>query len=271
MAAHSALAGAGTRTWTHGDIRVVATYPGDDGEAVEIMKSTVAVYWKGRKTAVVDFKEIMGAPEVFFAEMDPGNAQPEVVIEGYSGGAHCCEMIRAVSAPPGGASGPWRVIGLGEHDGATAKPKDLDGDGLAEILVEDDNFLYAYGCYACSYAPPLILGVRDGRRVNLTRQPAFRPLLKKEKARIAKMLKKARRNREPLNGYLAGYVALGLLLGEGPKTWRYMLRHASPQALDWCPLEEDGEGRCPVPRMKISFPMHLSIFLRDLGYIGKTK
>ena len=37
--------------------------------------------------------------------------------------------------------------------------RDLDGDGLAELRLKDDRFLYAYECYACSYAPPLILSV----------------------------------------------------------------------------------------------------------------
>jgi hypothetical protein len=83
-----------------------------------------------------------------------GNGTPDVIINLYSGGAHCCfdvavydlgPSLRRVNVPPppGGNSG-----GVFE---------DLDGDGILEYRTADDSFAYAYCCFAASPAVPVIL------------------------------------------------------------------------------------------------------------------
>ncbi|MDD5645905.1 MAG: hypothetical protein PHW86_01910 [Candidatus Bipolaricaulis sp.] len=83
-----------------------------------------------------------------------GNGTPDVIVNLYSGGAHCCFDVAiydlgpplrrvAFPAPPGGNSG-----GVFE---------DLDGDRVLEYRTADDSFAYAYCCFAASPAVPVVL------------------------------------------------------------------------------------------------------------------
>ncbi len=83
-----------------------------------------------------------------------GTGYPNVIIEKYSGGAHCCfstsvydlgETLTPVDLPPSpGGNSP------GEFE-------DLNGDGVFEFLTADDSFAYAYCCFAGSPAVPVVL------------------------------------------------------------------------------------------------------------------
>ena len=76
-----------------------------------------------------------------------GTGYPDVIIEDYSGGAHCCfatcvydlaETLEAIELPPSPAgNAPGEFV-------------DLDGDGVYEFLTADDSFAYAYCCFAAS-------------------------------------------------------------------------------------------------------------------------
>jgi hypothetical protein len=259
-----------TKTWEHGPLKVVGQYYSEDDDAGLDFAPKVEIYAKGVKVASVRVQDTVGAPRVYFAEMDSSNQLPEVVVETFTGGAHCCTDIRVARAPAG-AQGKWRVIDFGQHDGGFVEPRDIDGDGLAEFLLSDDRFLYAYGCYACGYAPPRILGLRKGKMADITRQPSFRPFLKREEKRALGLVKTALREGDSPNGYLAGYVALELLLGKGVKGWKYMLRHYAREKIPYCPLPDENGVDCPVPELRISFPLHLALFLSELGYVGERK
>lgn len=251
------------KTVRAGELTVVSRYKDPDAEDGLDYAPRVTVLLRGRKVAEARFPDNVGAPEVFVAEMDPANGHPEVVAESYSGGAHCCEEIVVFSAPAGGADAAWRTVRLGVFDGGTRPPRDLDGDGLAEIMVRDDAFHYAYGCYACGYAPPVILSVRDGRRVDITRRPSFRPVLRGEEKRIVRRMRESMTENggRVENGLLAGYVALKLLLGEGAEGWNYMLRHHVPERQEFCPVP-GRDGDCAVRPLKVSFPVSLAIMLK---------
>jgi hypothetical protein len=79
---------------------------------------------------------------------------PNVVIESYSGGAHCCfatyvydlaDTLVPVELPPspgGNAAGEF---------------VDLDGDGVFEVLTADDSFAYTYCAFAGSPAVRVVL------------------------------------------------------------------------------------------------------------------
>lgn len=72
-----------------------------------------------------------------------GDGWPEVVLENYSGGAHCCTFLIVLSLR---AEGP--AVVFAEHLGsASASMLDLDGDGRKEILTEY-LFEYALGSFA---------------------------------------------------------------------------------------------------------------------------
>jgi len=246
-----------------GDLVVVSRWKDPEAEDALDYAPRVSVLLGGREVAGVEFPDNVGMPKVFVVEMDPSNSRPEVVAESYSGGAHCCEEIVVFSAPPNGGGGAWRKVELGAFDGAERIPRDLDGDGLAEVLVRDDAFYYAYGCYGCSYAPPVILSVRDGRKVELTRRPSFRPVLREEEKRILRRMRESREENggRVENGLLAGYVALKLLLGEGAEGWNEMLKWHVREKQEFCPVP-GRDGDCAVRPLMISFPLSLAIALR---------
>ncbi len=87
-----------------------------------------------------------------------GDGQPDAVLEGYSGGAHCCWT--------------YSIISLGEkpglisdfENGDNASFQDLNGDGRIEILVRDSDFDY-FEDLAHAFAPfPLLILRLEGNR-----------------------------------------------------------------------------------------------------------
>ena len=254
----------------HGPITVEMRFDPREAQADPDVPPVVTIFYLKKKVARLVLKGSIGKPDVHVVQLDPANRAKEVVVVGYSGGAHCCADIRVVTALPRREMKRWKVVPLGDdYDGGIDGLRDLDGDGLAELLLKDSRFLYRYDCYVCSYAPPLILSVRNGRKVNLTRRKSFRPLLRTETEGIRRRILRMKQEEpdESPNGLLAGYMAVETMLGNGPAAWRFMLKHHRPQQMPYCPLPNPKEGDCPVPEMDVSYPVHLSIFLREAGYI----
>jgi hypothetical protein len=85
---------------------------------------------------------------------------PNVIVERYSGGAHCCfatdvydlaEALVVVELPPSpGGNVAGRFV-------------DLDADGIFEYLSADDSFAYAYCAFAGSAAVPVVLAYDTAR------------------------------------------------------------------------------------------------------------
>jgi hypothetical protein len=195
-------------------------------------------------------------------ELDPSNAQPEVVVSFYTGGAHCCSATSVLTANADGSS--WSTVDVGEFDGGPLLATDLDGDGHYEFQTRDNAFLYAFACYACSEAPLEVLAIDNSAVKNVTSEPRFKPA-------HASYLKGMIENvpDEEVNGFLAGYVGEKILLGESKPAWDLMLAYydkASDWGLDTCdqPLNEDGE--CPGREVKLTFPDALERMFKENGY-----
>jgi hypothetical protein len=92
--------------------------------------------------------------EVNFVEM-AGGGLPELNIEAYSGGAHCCE-VDYYFTQDGGLRNLLIFVG-GNSEGP--KPRDLNGDGRPEFIVGSD-VLANFGelCYACSPWVQMVIG-----------------------------------------------------------------------------------------------------------------
>lgn len=100
--------------------------------------------------AILDIAEVSGTDIT-------GTGVPNLVIEGFSGGAHCCfttTVLELNNAPQDVLTTP-EVLSTpyGECGGDFA---DLDGNGTFEYRTCDDSFAYEYCSYAAS---PLVLSI----------------------------------------------------------------------------------------------------------------
>lgn len=129
---------------------------------------------------------------------------PSLLIQSYTGGAHCCTEYLAVT-PVGDA---LKVIGVGMFDGDLMEDtaSDLDGDGRADFRLRDDRLLYEFAPYAASWAPPLILNLVEGEVTDVSARPGFRALMDDFAAQALAACKD--HGEEQRNGACAAYVAV---------------------------------------------------------------
>ncbi len=199
---------------------------------------------------------------VQIAELDASNPYPEVVVSFFTGGAHCCSETHVVSSNADGSV--WRIVDVGELDGGPIVSVDLDGDGTYEFETRDNAFLYAFGCYACSETPLRVLGIVDGTLKDMSGEARFRPA---HAAWLKTMILGVPDGE--VNGFLAGYVAQKIRLGEGRQAWDLMLKYYDRDS-DWgltlCDRDPNERGECPGKTTKVTFPEALERMLNENGY-----
>ena len=102
------------------------------------------------------------------------DSAPSVLLAGYSGGAHCCATLKAIVPD----AGQLRVLEFPAVDGEPDEsfPRDVDGDGIVDIVRQDDTFRYQFSGGAGSFSPPVIYNIRGGQILDVSAQPRFRPL-----------------------------------------------------------------------------------------------
>ncbi|MFE4105657.1 hypothetical protein [Almyronema epifaneia] len=103
--------------------------------------------------------------ELAASDLD-GDAEPEVRLEIYSGGAHCCSSTLIYDYEA--TSDRYRLV---EHFWGNGgyQLQDLDGDGIPEFLSHDDSFAYAFASYAASRYPVQFWRYRAGVMEEVTR------------------------------------------------------------------------------------------------------
>jgi hypothetical protein len=207
-----------------------------------------------------------------------GTAGAAVMLDSYTGGAHCCHAF-TIAVPQGGGFEAipvtWQPPGGGDVQttfdyGDIPFPTDLSGDGTADLVLRDDRFLYAFASYAGSMAPPVVLSVRDGGTADVSADPAFAPLFRDAMRRArARCTAKGAFER---NGACAAYVADAARLGRFDVAWTVMLDaydRDSTTGLDTCTADYVN-GDCPAGHEKrfANFPQALRAFLERTGYIA---
>jgi hypothetical protein len=203
------------------------------------------------------------ATEASIAEMDPANDTPEVYFTSYSGGAHCCSHVIVATKTGEG----WKAVEVGEFDSDGDYLEDADGNGRAEIVLADNRFLYRFDCYACSAAPLRVLGIDGGAVVDLSTEQRFRETHRRWLEELEEGTDAIRRWASP--GFLAGWVATRIRLGEGEAAWKELLQNwdlakdrGAPACITGAELE-----KCPRKSRKVlKFPERLKIFLDANGY-----
>ncbi len=209
---------------------------------------------------------VPSSAEAAFIKLDATSTVPQLVFTRFSGGAHCCTMTW-IAAKPDGAAG-WSLTEGTYLDGGGYWFEDVDGDGGQELLSVDNNFLYAFDSYAGSVAPIHISKFRDGKIEDVTEEPAMQARLKQDLAGI-EYAAKVDPGMWKLNGFLAGWVASKMRLGQGTDAWQVVTENmasdtgfgpqecTSGQSVDDCPADNIKS----IPVLKA-----LADFLKENGY-----
>jgi hypothetical protein len=179
-----------------------------------------------------------------------------VIVQTYTGGAHCC--MHVVAAVRVGKA--FRAVDFGEWDGdGIAWPTDISGDGVADFRFVDNAFLYAFGSYAGSYPPPLVMNIRGLKAVDVSAEPAFRPLYAKD---VVAARKGCLGESEPNGGACAAWAADAARLGQFAAVWPRVVK-AIGTGGEW----PNSCGQKPQPKPCYSdYPTALRAFLRKQGY-----
>ncbi|HEY1630499.1 MAG TPA: hypothetical protein VGF56_04250 [Rhizomicrobium sp.] len=249
------------KTYHLGGYTLTFTTAGTDDADMSATVLTAAA--PGAKSGVLRGEPGMNGSAAYFgiARIDPRNPDPVILMSTYTGGAHCCDAVKLLERAGAG----WRVVDIGMWDGDVLSdmPKDVDGDGVIDFVLNDNAFLYAFSSYAGSFPPPKILNVVDGKVIDVSKAPRYRKLF------LAHMEAAKKDCAGHDNGACAGYVASAARAGLHKRAWAFMLAHYDLHSSQW-PTRCKGkwvDGDCKgAERKPKDFPQALSWFLADTGY-----
>jgi hypothetical protein len=190
-------------------------------------------------------------PSIHALDLD-GDGEPEVLLDLYSGGAHCCGYTsfyryvggEYVRMKHGWGNGGYRIV----------HPL---GEGQPELRTADDRFEYAFSCFACSAAPVVIDRYSQGRLLDVTRR--FPNVLRADAARIWSGYRSAVRHRYYPSGVLPAYLADEVRLGHAAAGWRRV--RAAVARRDWPSMVD------PRWKNRQRYLRTLGRFLHRTGYI----
>jgi hypothetical protein len=202
---------------------------------------------------------------VGIGRMAPGDAAPTVLIAGFTGGAHCCATLQIVSL----VDGQPVVAVLPTRDGGPLGrfPRDLDGDGTADLVWADDSLLYAFASHAGSWSVPRIYHLHRGEPVDVSREPGFVRIYREL---AEQTLAICREDDGERNGACAAYAYARAMDGDAEGGIRTAASLA--EASDWYPADctvEPVDFECPEgkERQFAGFEDALRWIMRRNGYL----
>lgn len=207
-------ASARTKTAQLGAVRTTVTWtpvPFMQGKNVRVQ-----ITRSGQK--VLDRKLLGGsAPlQIRIRDLD-GNGEAEVLLDMYTGGAHCCEftnIYRYTGSTYTSLRHMWGDL--------TYHLNDLNHDGVLELVSGDDRFAYIFTAYAGSAFPIQIWNYRPGKMTDVTR--SYPRLVTQDAARLYKQYLTEKRTGDfpDFRGILAAWMADKYLLGLQAQGWAKM-------------------------------------------------
>jgi hypothetical protein len=186
-------------------------------------------------------------PSVSISDLD-GDGEPEVILDLYWGGAHCCWYTQIYRYVDGQAGYRTNVHVWGNFGYVLA---DLEHDGRQELVTRDDRFSYAFSSFADSRWPVRILRYRLGGMTVVTR--AYPSEIRRDSTALwheALSRKKARSNQ----GMIAAWAADQCMLGRCKQAFRTIDRFSR-------------SGRIHGERTRVAFEKRLRRFLNRTGYL----
>ena len=187
-----------------------------------------------------------------------GDGEPEVVVDLFTGGAHCClhSLVYRFQADRNGYSSF-------EHNWGNPGYRlvDLDRDGIPEFDSADDRFTDQFGPFAAAWPPERIFRLQNGRFVDVTR--SFRARLERgARSLYRRFRREVRRGRRLFaRNVLAAYSAEEHLTGHGARANRRIRA-----ALRRGALRPEFAGDIPAGR---AFVRKLNRVLRRYGYVSR--
>lgn len=146
-----------------------------------------------------------------------GDGEPEILVDVFTGGAHCCAMTEFLRFTGTGYA-PLEVT----WGDAGYQLRDLDHDGRPEIVTLDDAFAGAFSSFAASVLPARVLQYRAGVLNTVTR--SF-PGPVRSNLRIARRtLRTALRRHFETLGAVAAIAADLYTLGRGKEARPFLRR-----------------------------------------------
>ena len=198
--------------------------------------------------------------------LDQASSAPQIVLTYYWHGAHCCTVTRIANLKP---DGRWAVTETEDLDGDGYDFEDINRDGSIQLISSDNSFLYAFDSYADSVAPLKIQSFKDGALHDVTKLPIYQHRLWQRLFSIERFHQEESSDTDS-NGFLAGWVASKILVGQGDQAWQSMLKrydHHPNMGPEVC-LTGAPLSNCPANKTaKVPFPVALRGFLLEHGYI----
>lgn len=248
---------------TAGDLEI-AIEPRTDRKR-DLTPTAVSVTRNGAKlfAHLFDEDDYIANGAVSVVRLTPG-AESQVVFTHFSGGPHCCTDT-LIATPD--AQGRWRGVEAGSSERGYSF-EDLDGDGVAEMIGVDEGMLYAFSSYAGSNPPPRVKKLVNGAVRDVTFDPAYRRYMRQQ---LYIMESNASEADWKQNGWLAGWVAMKIIAGEGADGWARMLEkydREDPASIERCRVKAKVD-ECPSARRRFidaKFPDALRDYLFRHGY-----
>jgi hypothetical protein len=183
-----------------------------------------------------------------------GDGEPEVLVDLYTGGAHCCFSTWFYRWDPAAGAYAKRVHGWGDP---SYRIGDLRHDGRPELITADDRFAYAFTCFACSLLPIRIFSYEAGHLRDVSRK--FPTRLHSDAREARRIYERERRRKEAdVRGILPAYLADEYRLGHGARGERLLKKALARGELS------NSFGFGPSGR---TYVRKLHSFLRRTGYI----
>jgi hypothetical protein len=251
-----------TQTASGGAVTATFTFSGDfptfSGLQLTIAQSGSVLYDQpvSSKACGTDCapQATSGASSVHVIDLD-ATGQPNVVLDLYTGGAHCCSVEQVFTFDPGTMTYAMTERNFGDPG---ARIKDLNHDGHFEFVSADDAFAYAFTDFAASGLPLQILSFTGSRFEDVT---ATHPKLIRKDATI--WLKAfqgmARQHYSDSVGVIAAWTADEYRLGKSAAANRYLSQPAKAGHLKSALGRTEPHGQ--------TFVAALKKFLRRHGYV----